>query len=84
MAALIFDRRAVAQRRMRPDRIVEIDDVVGDVGFGLLVIGIVALPDALYLQVQEEPLHHGGMGSGSRVNVGPPNAYPMLATAVNE
>ena len=37
--------------------VVEADDVVCDVSDGLLGIGVVTLPDALDLQVQEEALH---------------------------
>lgn len=45
---------SIAQRRMQSHRVVEAGDVVGDVGLRLGMIGVVALPDALHFQVQEE------------------------------
>lgn len=42
---------------------------MGDVAPGLVVVGVLTLPHALHLQVQEEPLHHrddAPMSSGAR------------------
>ena len=39
--------------------VVEADDVVGNVTRGLGMVGVIALSDALHLQVQEEALHDG-------------------------
>ena len=43
---------------MQSHRVVEVDDVVGHIMNGFAVIGVVALPDPLHLQAQEEALHH--------------------------
>ena len=43
---------------MQPFAVVEADDIVRDVPSSLGVVGVVALPDPLHLQVQEEALHH--------------------------
>ena len=50
----------VAQSEMQPHAVVEAHDAVGDVhhGHGLGVIGVVALPDPLRLEAQQEVLHH--------------------------
>ena len=39
--------------------VVEPDDVVGDVSYSFAVIGVVTLPYALHLEIQEESLHDG-------------------------
>ena len=49
----------VAQFGVQTHVVVETDDVVGDVVRGLSVVGVVALPHPLHLQIQEEALHHG-------------------------
>ena len=46
---LVLTRGLVAQRRMQPHGVVEIDDVVGDVGLRLGMVGVVALADPLHL-----------------------------------
>ena len=56
---LISGGRQIAQFRVQPHVVVEADDVLGDVARGLGMVGVVALPDPLHLQVQEEALHHG-------------------------
>src|SRR5450830_153349 len=48
----------VAQFGMQSHAVVEANDVVGDVSHGLAVVGVVALPNALRLEAQEEALHH--------------------------
>ena len=48
--------REVAQGRMQSHGVVEVDDVVGNVFHGFSVIGVLALPDPLHLQVQKETL----------------------------
>ena len=48
----------VAQFGMQPYAVVKADDVVGDVSCGFRLVGVVALPYPLHLQVQEEALHH--------------------------
>ena len=48
----------VAQFGVQPHAVVEVDDVVGDVAHCLGVVGVVALPNTLHLQVQEEALRH--------------------------
>ena len=54
MLLLVAAWGSIAQRRMQSHRVVEAGDVVGDVGLRLGMIGVVALPDALHFQVQEE------------------------------
>ena len=51
--------RKVAGRRMQALAVVETDDVVGDVGAGFLGFGVVAPPDTLHLQFQEEAFYDG-------------------------
>jgi hypothetical protein len=46
--------------------VVETDDVIGDVSFGLGLIGISALPDLLHFEVQEEAFGHGVDASMSK------------------
>ena len=48
----------VAQFGVQAHAVVEAHDVVGDISHGLGVVGIVALPDALGLEAQEESFHH--------------------------
>lgn len=43
---------------MQPVCVVKADDVVGNVGGGLCMVGVVQLPNPLHLQVQEEAFHH--------------------------
>ena len=43
---------------MQTNSVVKVDDVVCNVRDGFCVIGIVFLPNALHLQIQEETLHH--------------------------
>lgn len=43
---------------MQPFAVIEADDVGGDVRFGLGVIGIFPLPDALHLEIEEEAFGH--------------------------
>lgn len=50
---------AVPQRRVQPNAVVEAHDVVDDIGLRLCMVGVVALPNALHLQVQKEAFHHG-------------------------
>jgi hypothetical protein len=49
--------RAVAEFGVQPGGVVEVDDVVGDVVDRFGMIGVIALPDALHLQVQKEAFH---------------------------
>jgi hypothetical protein len=42
---------------VQTNTVVEAEDVIGNVTSRLCVIGVVALPNALHLQVQKEPLH---------------------------
>ena len=49
----------VTQCGVQTHVVVEADDVVSDVAGGLGVVGVVALPDTLHLQVQEETLYDG-------------------------
>ena len=44
---------------MQVHAVVETDDVLGDFTRGLGVVAVVALPDSLHFQVQEETHHHG-------------------------
>jgi hypothetical protein len=56
---LVCGVRQVAQGRVAPKRVVEAEDVVGVVLGCLAVIGVVALPQVLGLQVPEEGLGLG-------------------------
>ncbi len=47
----------VAQFGVQPHAVVEANDVVGDVGHGLSVVGVIALPNPFRLEAQEEALH---------------------------
>ena len=44
---------------MQSQVVVERHDVISDIADGLVVVGVVALPDAFYLQIEEESLHDG-------------------------
>ena len=42
---------------MKSCTVVKANNVVGDIGYGLKLIGIVLVPDPLHLQIQEEAFH---------------------------
>lgn len=44
---------------MQSHAVVEANDVIGSIGLRLAMVGIVTLPHAFHLEVQEESLHHG-------------------------
>jgi len=44
---------------MSPLGVVERYDVVVDVFYRLQVVGVASVPEPLYFQVEEKPLHHG-------------------------
>ena len=44
---------------MQPEGVVEAHDVVSNVRLRFCMVGIVALPNPLHLEIQEEALHHG-------------------------
>lgn len=48
----------VAKLEMRPHAVIAAHKLAGDVSHGLGVVGVVALPDSLCLEDQEEALHH--------------------------
>ena len=63
--------RQIAQYRVQPHAVVEVDDVVSDVILGLGLVGILALPDTFHFEVQEEALGYG---------IVPAIAFPAHAT----
>ena len=44
---------------MQSRAVVKANDVVSHIGHGVMVVGVVLLPDPLHLQVQKEALHNG-------------------------
>ena len=44
---------------MQSQGVVERHDIISDIADSLVVVGVVALPDAFHLQIEEESLHDG-------------------------
>ena len=57
--AFVGGGRQITQFRMQAYIVVKADDVVGDISYGFTTIGVVTLPNALHLEIQEESFHDG-------------------------